>query len=219
MDVREIFEGVYKINGRLATENLAKGVRVYDEELMKIDGKEYRSWNPYRSKLAAAMLKGMKNMHIKRGTSVLYLGAATGTTASHVSDVIGIDGSVYCVEFSERNMRQLLDVCRIRENMLPIFRDAAYVQEYAGDVGTVDVIYQDMSAKNQAELLLMNAGLLKKGGYAYVAIKSQSISVSKPPRQVYKEFFAKTNKTFELLEQIDIVPFDRMHLFAVMKKR
>lgn len=219
MEVREIFEGVYKVNGRLATENLAKGVKVYDEELIKSGGKELRTWNPYRSKLAAAILKGMRNMQIKKGSNVLYLGAATGTTCSHVSDIIGMEGSIYCVEFSERNMRQLLGVCSTRENMLPIFKDARDLEQYAEDVGTVDILYQDLSARDQPELLLLNGGLLKKGGYAYVAIKSQSISVSKSPREVYREFFRKVSKNFEVLEQIDMVPFDRMHLFAVLKKK
>ena len=219
MEVKEIFEGVYRINGRLATENLAKGTKVYDEELVKANGTEYRTWNPYRSKLAAAILKGMRNMHIRKGANVLYLGAATGTTCSHVSDIIGMEGSLYCVEFSERNMRQLLGVCSARENMLPLFKDARDLEQYAEDVGTVDVLYQDLSARDQAELLLLNGGLLRKGGYAYVAIKSQSISVSKHPRVVYKEFFAKVSGSFQLVESMDIAPFDRMHMFAVFKKK
>jgi len=219
MEVRELFDGVYKINGRLATENLAKGTRVYDEELIGSDEKEYRSWNPYRSKLAAAILKGLRQMHIRRGANVLYLGAATGTTSSHVSDIIGNEGTVYCVEFSERNMRQLIDVASARGNMIPIFRNARDLETYAEDVGTVDVLYQDLSARDQPELLLLNGGLLKRGGYAYVAIKSQSISVSKSPRQVYKEFFAKVSKNFELVESMDLAPFDRMHMFAVFRKK
>jgi fibrillarin-like pre-rRNA processing protein len=219
MEVKEIFEGVFRINGRIATENLAKGSKVYDEDLVNSGGKEYRLWNPYRSKLAAAILKGMRHMYIKKGSNVLYLGAATGTTSSHVSDIVGIDGAVYCVEFSERNMRQLLDVCKIRENMLPIFKNARDLEEYAEDVGTVDILYQDLSARDQPELLLLNGGLLKRGGYAYVAIKSQSISVSKSPRQVYREFFQKVSKNFELVESMDLAPFDRMHMFAVFKKK
>jgi fibrillarin-like pre-rRNA processing protein len=219
MEVREIFEGVYKANGKLATENLAKGIKVYDEELIKSGEKEYRLWNPYRSKLAASILKGLRNMYIKRGSNVLYLGAATGTTSSHVSDIVGLEGSVYCVEFSERNMRQLINVCSTRENMLPIFRNARDLETYAEDVGTVDILYQDLSARDQPELLLLNGGLLKKGGYAYVAIKSQSISVSKSPREVYREFFNKVSRNFQLVESMDLAPFDRMHLFAVLKKK
>lgn len=219
MEYREIFEGVFKINGRIATENLARGIRVYDEELIKRDGREYRTWNPYRSKLAAAILKGMKNMAIKKGSNVLYLGAATGTTCSHVSDIIGLEGNLYCVEFSENNMRQLISVCNSRENMFPIFNDARNLEQYAEDVGSVDILYQDLSARDQPELLMLNGGLLRKGGLAYVAIKSQSISVSKSPRQVYREFFAKVSRNFELIESVEIMPFDRMHMFAVFRKK
>ena len=50
---------------------------------------EYRAWNPFRSKLAAAILGGVDQIHIKPGAKVLYLGAASGTTVSHVSDIVG----------------------------------------------------------------------------------------------------------------------------------
>lgn len=50
---------------------------------------EYRVWNPFRSKLGAAILGGVDQIHIKPGAKVLYLGAASGTTVSHVSDIVG----------------------------------------------------------------------------------------------------------------------------------
>ena len=178
MTLTELFDGVFKLDGKLATKNLVPGNRVYDEELKTVGGTEYRLWNPYRSKLAAALSNRLKTMKIAKGSSVLYLGAATGTTSSHVSDIVEMNGSVYCVEISKRSMRDLLNVCEKRENMFPIFEDARKIEAYADDVGTVDILYQDVSAPDQAEMFLRNATLLKKGGYAYVAIKSQSIDVS-----------------------------------------
>ena len=50
---------------------------------------EYRAWNPFRSKLAAAIVGGIEHIHMKPGSKVLYLGAASGTTVSHVSDLVG----------------------------------------------------------------------------------------------------------------------------------
>lgn len=50
---------------------------------------EYRVWNPFRSKLGAAILSGVDNIHMPPGSKVLYLGAASGTTVSHVSDIVG----------------------------------------------------------------------------------------------------------------------------------
>jgi fibrillarin-like pre-rRNA processing protein len=214
-----MFDGVFRIDGRLATRNLTPGVRVYGEELKVVDGAEYRLWNPYRSKLAAALLNGMKTMAIKPGAEVLYLGAANGTTCSHVSDIVGGEGSVYCVEISKRSMHDLLGLCDTRENMLPIFADARNVEEYGGDVDVADVLYQDVSAQEQADILLKNAALLESNGMAYVAIKSQSIDISKKPELVFKEFIDRVSGEFKVLERIQLEPFDRMHLFVVFQKK
>ncbi|MGC8628764.1 MAG: fibrillarin-like rRNA/tRNA 2'-O-methyltransferase [Candidatus Micrarchaeia archaeon] len=219
MEAKQLFDGVFKIEGKLATRNLVPGNRVYGEELININGVEYRTWNPYRSKLAAAILKGLKELRIRPGSTVLYLGAATGTTCSHVSDIIGKEGLVYCVEISERSMRDLVLVCDKRQNMLPILQDAMNIEAYAKEVGKVDVIYQDVSSRMQAEILLRNASLLKQGGYAYVAIKSQSISSSKNPKEVFSEFLGKIKRSFETVESIDISPYSLLHLFAVLRKR
>ena len=218
MDVQTIFEGVFKVGGKLATRSAYHGKKVYGESLVDIGDEQYRLWNPYRSKLAAAILNGLKEMHIKESSSVLYLGASTGTTSSHVSDIVGRSGAVYCVEISERSMRDLLKICEVRGNMLPILQDARKSDAYAEDVGNVDVIYQDVAARDQDQILISNSKFLKKGGYAYVAIKSQSIDVSRDPSEVFKEFLDSVSSSFKVLEKIDIAPYDNMHLFVVLKK-
>lgn len=219
MEVRQIFDGVYKVDGKLATRNLVRGRRVYDEELVEYEGEQYRLWNPYRSKLAAAIMKGMKELKIRRGSKVLYLGAATGTTSSHISDIVGTDGIVYCIEISERNMRELIKTCEYRANMLPILQDARNVEAYASDTGVCDVLYQDIAARDQADILIRNAALLKKGGFAYVAIKSQSIDVAKSPGLVYREFLEKASAEFKVVDKIDIAPYSKMHLFVSLRKK
>ena len=219
MGLKELFPGVYSIGGRLATRNLTRGTRVYGEKLVIVDGSEYRSWNPYRSKLAAALLNGLKNFRVSNGSKLLYIGAATGTTASHVSDIVGEEGVVYCVEMSERNMRELIKVCEARRNMLPILADARHVDRYSEAVGRCDLIYQDASAREQAAMLVANSALLKKGGYAYFVIKSQSVDISKEPREVFRKELEGLSGSFELVEKVALEPYDRMHLFAVLRKR
>ncbi|MDE1851407.1 MAG: fibrillarin-like rRNA/tRNA 2'-O-methyltransferase [Candidatus Micrarchaeota archaeon] len=218
MTAKRLFDGVFSIDGKLATVNLAKGKKVYGEELVEVGGREYRMWNPYRSKLAAAIMMGLKSMAMKEGDSVLYLGASTGTTSSHVSDIVGEKGIVYCVEISERSMRDLLKVCESRRNMLPIFGDARNVDEYADDVKKVDAIYEDVAAPDQADILIRNGALLKKNGFAYIAIKSQSIDVSKRPREVFDEFLERTSGSFSVVQSVDIDRYDKKHLFVVLKK-
>ena len=106
--MKRLFEGVFEDDHGLLTRNLAPGKSVYGEELVSIDDAEYRVWNPYRSKLAAAMRNGLKKLDIRPETRVLYLGAASGTTVSHVSDIVGANGVVYAVELSYRPMRDLM---------------------------------------------------------------------------------------------------------------
>ncbi len=219
MEINKLFPGVFRVDGRLATASIARGAKVYGEDLTDQGEVQYRMWNPYRSKLAAAIIKGLRTLSIRPGSSVLYLGASTGTTCSHVSDIVGEKGLVYCVEMAERSMRDLLKVCEKRGNMLPIHKDARDVDSYAGDVGIADAIYQDLSARDQDSILLLNARLLKKGGYAYVAIKSQSIDVAADPDKVYGRFLSNVSTMFCVEERIDLMPYDKLHLFVVLKKR
>jgi fibrillarin-like pre-rRNA processing protein len=218
MKPKELFPGVYSIDGKLATLNLTKGKKVYGEDLVIYNDKEYRLWNPYRSKLSAAILNGIKSMNIASAGSVIYLGAATGTTVSHVSDIVGSEGRVYAIELSERNVRNLIGLCESRKNIMPILSDARETENYSDIVETCDSLYQDISARRQAEILLANSIFLKKGGYAYFVIKSQSIDIGKNPKDVYKSELAVLEGSFELVESVSLEPYDSMHLFAVLKK-
>ncbi|HVP92352.1 MAG TPA: fibrillarin-like rRNA/tRNA 2'-O-methyltransferase, partial [Acidobacteriota bacterium] len=99
------FSAIYQITledgaQRLATKNLTPRINVYGERLLRVEGVEYRVWDAFRSKLAAAILKNLQTVPIEPDHRVLYLGAASGTTASHVSDIVGEKGHVYCVEFA-----------------------------------------------------------------------------------------------------------------------
>lgn len=209
------------VGGKLATRNFAPGTRVYGEKLAQEGEAEYRMWDLYRSKLAAAIHKGLKEMPIKPGSIVLYLGASTGTTPSHVSDIVGEDGGVYCVEFAQRSMRDLLNVCERRENMLPIMGDARLPQEYAEQIeGKVDVIYQDVAQPDQDEIFLKNSRMfLKKGGWGMIAIKSQSIDVTRQPKKVFEQFVRNMAPEMDVQQQIELAPYDLEHLFISGKKK
>src|SRR3990167_2918455 len=182
--------GVYedKANRRLYTINLSPGKRVYDEQLVKQNNIEYREWDPYRSKLATAILNGCNNIFLRKDDVILYLGSATGTTVSHVSDVVGKDGFVFAVDIAPRVMRDLIFNCEERENIAPILADANHIKELMERGSLADVIYQDIVQKGKVEIFLKNINaFLKKDGYALLAIKARSIDVTKQPKQIFKE--------------------------------
>jgi fibrillarin-like pre-rRNA processing protein len=204
---------------RLATKNLTPGRNVYGEKLVRFEGIEYRVWDAFRSKLAAAILKSLQNVPIKPSHKVLYLGAASGTTASHVSDIVGDKGYVYCVEFASRSIRELVDnVCVYRLNMSPILEDARFPERYAMFIGgKVDDIYCDIAQPEQAKILADNADMfLKSFGWAMLAVKAQSIDVTKEPSKVYRqEIKVLENRGFRIEEVVYLEPYDKAHAMIV----
>lgn len=211
-------ENIHFIEKRITTKNLAPGKTVYGERLLQFEGEEYREWDPYRSKFAAAIRKGLKQIPIQPKMHVLYLGAASGTTASHVSDLVGQEGIVYCIEFSPRAMRDLLRVCESRSNMIPILADARFPETYRMFIGPVDVIYQDIAQPAQAIILVDNAKLfLKNRGFAMLAIKARSIDSSKEISKIFSEEtdILKENG-FTVEENIEsLKPFDKDHCMVI----
>ncbi|MFX0169189.1 MAG: fibrillarin-like rRNA/tRNA 2'-O-methyltransferase [Candidatus Hodarchaeota archaeon] len=200
---------------RPATRNLAMGATVYGERVIQQKEQEFRVWDPYRSKFSAALLRGLAAFAITPGISVLYLGASSGTTASHVSDLIGPKGMLYCVEFAPRVLRDLVQVCISRHNMIPILADARYPESYLIIPQLVDVIYQDVAQPHQAKILVKNAQrYLKPGGAIYLAIKARSIDVAAKPKQIFqREEKILTQSGFTIVDRITLNPYSADHIF------
>ena len=236
----EIFPGIYRIDGKLATKNFAPGTKVYGEKLVSVRNVEYRLWDLYRSKLAGAISKGLSHVPIGPGSLVLYLGASTGTTPSHVSDIVGTprpsgdgasnpsgvegeDGAVFAVEFAQRSMRDLMDVCAKRPNMMPIFGDARMPEEWGAALEghEADVLYQDVAQPDQDAILIRCAQkFLKKDGYAMLCIKSQSIDVTQAPELTYKQVVGRLEAAgFETVQTLVLDPYDKDHLFWMGKRK
>ncbi len=217
MNTHPLSPHVYKEEDWLYTINLVPGITVYTEKLLQVDTTEYRSWNPYKSKLAAGILNGLQTFPFSNKSTVLYLGAASGTTASHISDIC-CEGLVFCVEFSPRTARELVYTCEKRGNMIPIMKDASKPETYSDLVSNVDIIYQDIAQPNQSEILKRNFIFLRKGGYSFICIKSRSIDVTQEPQSIFKKE-AKVLKTFsEICERIPLEPYEKDHLMIVGKK-
>jgi fibrillarin-like pre-rRNA processing protein len=222
MQINKVFDGVYSIDSKLATKNFCPGVHVYTERLISTNDSEYREWDIYKSKLAGAIKKGLKELPIKPNSLVLYLGASTGTTVSHVSDIVSKDGGVFAVEFAQRSMRDLIRMCEKRKNVLPIFADANKPQEYKEYLQEekVDVLYQDVAQPNQAQILIKNADeYLKKDGHAMLCIKSQSIDVTQSPQKSYEQTIDQlTSAGFKTLQTLILDPYDKDHMFWYGKR-
>ncbi|KAL1202879.1 rRNA 2'-O-methyltransferase fibrillarin 2 [Cardamine amara subsp. amara] len=217
--------GVFIAKGKedaLVTKNLVPGEAVYNEKRISVQNEdgtkvEYRVWNPFRSKLAAAILGGVDNIWIKPGAKVLYLGAASGTTVSHVSDLVGPEGCVYAVEFSHRSGRDLVNMAKKRTNVIPIIEDARHPAKYRMLVGMVDVIFSDVAQPDQARILALNASyFLKTGGHFVISIKANCIDSTVAAEVVFQSEVKKLQlEQFRPAEQVTLEPFERDHACVV----
>ncbi|KAF9462764.1 Fibrillarin-domain-containing protein [Collybia nuda] len=214
--------GVFIAKGKdhmLVTKNLVPGESVYGEKRISIDGgvegtkTEYRVWNPFRSKLAAGVLGGLDDIFIRPGAKVLYLGAASGTSVSHVADIVGPDGVVYAVEFSPRSGRDLINMAKKRTNVIPIVEDARLPNRYRMLLSSVDVIFADVAQPDQARIVIHNAqSFLKDGGHVVISIKASCIDSTMPPETIFASEVQKLKASqFKPLEQVTLEPYERDH--------
>ncbi|XP_051166384.1 rRNA 2'-O-methyltransferase fibrillarin isoform X2 [Leptopilina boulardi] len=218
-------EGVFIARGKedaLVTLNLVPGSEVYGEKRISVESDngekvEYRVWNPFRSKLAAAILGGVDQIHMPPGSKVLYLGAASGTTVSHVADVVGPEGLVYAVEFSHRSGRDLINVAKKRTNIIPIIEDARHPHKYRMLVGMVDTVFADVAQPDQARIVALNSQyFLKNGGHFVISIKASCIDSTAQPEAVFAAEVKKLiSDKLKPQEQITLEPYERDHAVVV----
>ncbi|WP_053948493.1 fibrillarin-like rRNA/tRNA 2'-O-methyltransferase [Halolamina sediminis] len=193
---------------RLTTE----GEPVYGEPI--VDAR--RVWDAGRSKLGAMLELGM-DTRLQGGESVLYLGAASGTTVSHVADFAG---PTYAVEFAPRPVRDLVDVAESRPNLFPLLADARKPREYAGVVESgLDCIVQDVATRGQAEVATRNAAFLADDGLLLAAIKARSEDVVAEPDEVFEDVRETLRAEYELLETMRLDRYHDDHLGIVARKR
>ena len=202
---------------KLATQNLVPGNQVYNEKLVQHKGSEYRIWNPFRSKLAAAIMNDLKNFPFNQKSDVLYLGVSTGTTISHISDIVNQGGTIFGIEHASRVARDFLDrVASHRKNIVPIIQDARRPEEFFSVYKKVDIVYVDIAQPDQTNIAIENCRLyLKSGGYLFLVIKTRSIDVVKDPKMVIKDEIKKLETLFEIKQTIDLHPYDKDHAMVI----
>ena len=227
------FGGVFIARGKedlLVTKNMAPGESVYGEKRVSVEEPskeegvpptkiEYRVWNPFRSKLAAGIMGGLDELFIGPGKKVLYLGAASGTSVSHVSDVVGPEGLVYAVEFSHRPGRELISMAKKRPNVIPIIEDARHPQKYRMLIGMVDCVFADVAQPDQARIIALNSHMfLKDQGGVVISIKANCIDSTVDAETVFaREVQKLREEKIKPLEQLTLEPYERDHCIVVGK--
>ncbi len=223
MEFRRVIDKVYWLFDKkrtLVTLSAYGRNSVYGEKIFNLNDKAYREWIPYRSKFAAAFYRGLNGIDLKEGYKVLYLGASSGTTVSHVSDIIGVTGQVYAVEIAEEMAVNLILLAEERKNIFPIVDDARKPENYSNGVPKCDFLYQDVAQRDQTEIFIKNADLfLKSGKIGVFAVKTRSIDVSVDPREVVRNEVKKLRSKFDVIREINLYPYQKDHSLLILRKK
>ncbi|MFQ3295474.1 MAG: fibrillarin-like pre-rRNA processing protein [Natrialbaceae archaeon] len=191
---------------------VTRGEPVYGEPV--VDG--WRLWDARRSKLAAMLELGV-DTGLSADDSVLYLGAASGTTVSHVADFAG---PTYAVEFAPRPMRDLLDATETRDRLFPLLSDARRPKTYAHVVESgVDAVVQDVATRGQATVAVRNRQFLADEGRLIAVIKARSEDVTAKPETVFEAALEELRSTYEVLETNRLDPLHEDHLGVIARPR
>ncbi|MGE0015420.1 MAG: fibrillarin-like rRNA/tRNA 2'-O-methyltransferase [Candidatus Methanomethylophilaceae archaeon] len=214
MELLDRMPGVFSEGGRLYTLSACPGRRIYGERLATVEGIEYREWSPRRSKLSAYITNGGREFPFSENSRVLYLGASSGTTASHLADICR-RGSLVCVEISARMFRDLVGVCETRPNMMPVLGDATRPEDYMFASGGIDVVYQDVAQKYQAEIAADNMEAFG-AEFGMMAVKSRSEDVTASPARIFRQAGeVLKGRGFKILDSRNLEPYETDHAMIV----
>lgn len=207
--MEEILPGVYEEGGKIYTASANPGVSVYGERTVEKGSREYREWDPRRSKMAALILRGFREVLIKKDSRILYLGAASGTTVSHLSD-IAAEGMIFAVEFAAEPFTSLRNLAAGRKNIIPIMGDARHPERYSPLLSSVSLLYQDVAQRDQSDIFLKNAELVK--GKGILMLKCRSVDVSASPKKVAETEAAYLRKNgMRIRDLTDLSPLEKDH--------
>jgi len=206
--VEKITHNVYLLN--IGDRNVLTTKSYYSPHYGERKFGEFREWIPSRSKFASMLLD--YKIDIKPEWKCLYLGAASGTTVSHLSDILD-KGIIYAVEYAAKPFTKLVELAEERKNVIPLLKDASKVEHYSGIVEKVDFLYQDVSQRNQVEIFLRNIEFfLKRKGEAIVMVKARSIDSTVEPEKVYREVLKEVEKELKIVRH-DVLKHHRDHIF------
>ena len=214
-----IFWITVKNKKKLATLNNASINEVYNEKLIKINGKQYNLWNPYTSKLAAAIVNGMEIFPILKKTKVLYLNGTIEKTLSHISDIIGVNGKIFILRDINENSKKFLDnVMNDRTNVFTITRDNGDPAKFSSKSEMVNVVYVDITQHNETEVAIQNCKrYLRDGGFLMLVVPTKKIDFVNNPNGQNLEEIQKLQSSFEIIQQINLTDFFKEHSMIIAK--
>ena len=204
---------------KLATLSNVSTNQDYKENLVEMNGKQHSIWNPYMSKLAAAIINGMEIFPILKKTKILYLDPTSEKTIKHISDIVGINGKIFVVRNIMKNSKNFLEqIAKNRSNIFTIIPDKTNPARLTGMTEMVDVIYIDIAEHNQTEIAIQNCkNHLRIGGFLMLIVPTKNIDFANNPSKKNQEERKKLQTSFDIIQEINLMDFFKEYSMVIAK--
>ena len=217
---------------QLATKNIVEGTKTHKEKIVIVNDEEFLEWNPYKSKLAAAIRNGLQILPIIKNSKVVCINLLEESTMLHISNIVGSGGSVFVIDVNKNKKSFLNKLVDTHKNIIPIY-DAADELSFSSSItGKVDALYVDLPESEQIEQIVEKYGsLLKNEGFLMLVTKKDDailendiagwMAEQRAGFDKIREITTKLKSQFEIIQEINLgvnyvmEPYHRLHAFIL----
>ena len=201
---------------QLATKNIVKGTKTRKEKIVIVNNEEFLEWNPYKSKLAAAIRSGLQILPIIKNSKVVCINPLEESTILHISNIVGSKGSVFVIDVDKNKKSFLNKLVNTHKNIIPIYDTVDELSFSSSITGKVDALYVDIPESEQIETIVEKYGsLLKNEGFLMLIAKKDDNAIiendiagwmaeQRAGLNKIREITTKLKSQFEIIQEINL---------------
>ena len=201
---------------QLATKNMVKGTKTRKEKIVIVNNEEFLEWNPYKSKLAAAIRNGLQILPIIKNSKVVCINLLEESTILHISNIVGSNGSVFVIDINKNKKSFLNKLVNTHKNIIPIYDTVDELSFSSSITGKVDALYVDIPESEQIETIVEKYGsLLKNEGFLMLIAKKDDNAIiendiagwmaeQRAGLNKIREITTKLKSQFEIIQEINL---------------
>ena len=177
----------------------------------KLSEKYLARWNPYTSKLAAALFSGMEIFPIKLASKIFYFDDYSTITLEHISNIINNEGIVYFLKNIEN--KQILNFTNVKIINCDIDNHDYFIELQE----EIDVAYLDLSTDEKLNSIIKNCKIILKQNGFLVLVLNDKYSISDDFIVQIQNTIINLKASFELIQEINLSYFFKNSFMIVMK--
>ena len=173
---------------------------------------QYRNWNPFYSKLAAALFNGLEIFPFKSDSKIFYSGSSSTTTLNHLLDIIDSKGIIYLQKNNATKIKNLKNVVIVDQENNSTLSSNDLKEPF-------DVIYLDIITNENLQTQILNHEKTLKNSGFLIIILNKIIKINEPSfRDQINNIIINSNSSLKLIQEINLSNFFKKSMMIIMQK-